>query len=194
MGGGTGEGAVQVGGKEVVAYLCLRCAPKEAVPMNTCQAPVVLTLQERTAGEAIDLQGDAVLSLSDILRDIELRRQIGILRIAHTLAVDPQVIAVAHAVEAHVDVAVFPVGRNSKGATIGAHGVGHRAVIGEPARTVGHDAIGRLVEREGIGHVTIERLIPRLSVSQAPYLPAAGHVDVGPRRIAIVLGTIVVLG
>ena len=44
----------------------------------------------------------------EIRGDIEFGRQIGVLAIPHPLSVDPQVIAMPHAVEAHIDVATLP--------------------------------------------------------------------------------------
>ena len=40
--------------------------------MNTRQTPVVLTLEERATGEAIYLQGDGVVTLNEIVGDVEL--------------------------------------------------------------------------------------------------------------------------
>ena len=164
---------VKIGGEEMVTYLCLGCSIEEAMAMDARQAPIVLTLQERTAREAIHLQGNHVLTLDEVFRNIELRGQIGVLAIAHALPVDPEIIAVAHAVEAHIDIAAIKhIGRNGERAAISTHRVGHVAVIHEPRGTVGHHTIGRFVEREGIGHIAIERLVPRFSVVQAPHLPA----------------------
>ena len=50
-----GVSVVQVGGEEVVTNLCLRSSPQETMSLDARQAPVVLTLQERAAGEAVDL-------------------------------------------------------------------------------------------------------------------------------------------
>ena len=43
-----------------------------AVALYARQSPVVLALQKRAAGEAIDLQGQLVLALYEIGRDVEL--------------------------------------------------------------------------------------------------------------------------
>ena len=94
----------------------------------------------------------------------------------------------AHAIEADVDVAVLPALRYGKGAAIGANGVGHVVFIGEPRRTVGHDAERRAVIFKRILRVAVQRLVPRLVVIQPPYLPARGHVDVRPRSVVEVLG------
>ena len=34
--------------------------------MNTCQAPVVLTLQERTTGKAIDMQSNGIITINSV--------------------------------------------------------------------------------------------------------------------------------
>ena len=39
--------------------------------MDTREAPVVLTLEEGAAGEAIDLQGDGVVALHEIVGNLE---------------------------------------------------------------------------------------------------------------------------
>ena len=157
--------------------------------LDTRQAPVVLTLQERTTGKAVDLQGHDVVALHQIVGDIELSRHIGVFAITHTLTIDPKVETVAYAVEAHIDIVPREtVGGNVEVTPVGANGIGHRAVVGEPTWTLSHDAVSLLVEREGIGHVTIQRLVPRFVVVQAPYLPTRRHVDIGPRCIVVVLG------
>ena len=89
-------------------------------------------------------------------------------------------------IEPHIDiVSVQTISGDVEMAAIGTHWVGHIAVIGEPSRTVGHNAICRFVERERVGHITIERLVPRLVVVQSPYLPAARHIDVRPSGIIV---------
>ena len=178
---------IQVGGEEVVADAHLRCCVDKAVTVDTRQAPVVLTFQERAAGEAVHLQGHHVLALDQVFRNVELRRQVGVLRVAHALAVHPEVVTVAHAVEAHEDiVAGEPVGVHRECLAVSAHGIGHRTVIGEPPRTLGHDAERRAVILERVLRVAVERLVPRLVVVQAPHLPARGHVDVGPGSVVVV--------
>ena len=66
-----GIGIVEVGGEEIVAYLTLGGRPQEAAAMDTREAPVVLTLEEGAAGEAIDLQGDGVVALHEIVGNLE---------------------------------------------------------------------------------------------------------------------------
>ena len=183
---GVGVGGIEVGREEVVANLALRGCPKEAVTLDARQSPVVLALQEGAARKAIDLQGHRVLALHEVVGDVELGGQVGVLAVAHTLAVHPEVVAVAHTVETHIHFPTLPVGWHGELAAIGAHGVGHVALVGEPARTVGHHAVGGLVEREGIGHIAVERLVPALVVAQSIDLPAGGNINVRPGGIVVV--------
>ena len=122
-----------------------------------------------------------------VVGDVELGRYVGVFAVAHALSVHPKVEAVTHAVEAHVDVvASQTVGCDVEVAAIGTHRVRHIAVVGEPSRPVSHHAVGRLVKREGVGHVAVERLVPRLSVVHSPHLPAGRYVDAGPGCVVIV--------
>ena len=114
--------------------------------MDTREAPIVLTLQERATGEAVYLQGNAVLALSEVWCDVEFRGQVRVFRVTYALSVDPQVVAVAHAVEAYVDITSLPFRWHGKGTAIGAHGVGHVAIVGKPTGTLLHDAEGGLVK------------------------------------------------
>ena len=71
VGLGIDIGIIEVGGEEIVAYLTLGGRPQEAAAMDTREAPVVLTLEEGAAGEAIDLQGDGVVALHEIVGNLE---------------------------------------------------------------------------------------------------------------------------
>ena len=94
----------------------------------------------------------------------------------------------AGTVETHIDFAPVPAGRSGERAAVAAHRVLHRRVVGEPRRTVGHDAIGILVITEGICHVAIQRLVPRLAMADAIYLPCRRHVYIIPCGSVVVLG------
>ena len=190
---GTGEGGVEHCCEKVVANLTLGSRPEETRAVDTRQSPIVLTFQERSASETIDLQCYGILALSQIGSDVEFRRQVRVLAIAYTLAVYPKIVAVTHAVESNVHVAASPVGGNGEGAPIGSDGIGHTAVIGKPTRAVGHHRVSAFVERERIGHIAVKWFVPRLAVAQAPDLPTGRHVDVGPRCVVVVLGAIIVL-
>ena len=185
---------IEVGVEEIVANLTFRCRPKETRAVNTRQSPVVLTFQERPAGETEHLQGDGILASRQIRGNIEFRRQVRILAVPYPLAVNPQVVSMSHAVEAHIHVAAGPVGRNGERATVGSHRIRHTAVISKPTRTVGHHRISAFVVRKRIGHIAVQGLVPRFAMVQSPHLPARRHVNVGPRRVIIVLATILVLG
>ena len=180
------ETGIEVSREEVVTNLALGSSPQEAMTLNTCQSPIVLTLQERTTGEAINLQGDGILTLGQIICDIEFRRQIGVFAIAHTLTIHPEVITVTHTVETHIDISAFPTGRHCKLTAIGTHRIGHIPFVGEPSWTVSHHAVGVLVEGERISHITIEGLVPILVVMKAINLPAGGYINIAPSSIIIV--------
>ena len=110
--------------------------------LNTSQSPVVLTLDERTGSETVDLQRYGVRAFLYIFRDVEFRWQIRILAVADALTVNPEIIAVSYTVEANIDVAPVPVVGQRELTAIGAYGVRHVAIIREPSWTLGHDAIG----------------------------------------------------
>ena len=93
----------------------------------------------------------------------------------------------ADAVEAHIDIATSPLGRNGEVATVGTYRILLATRIGKPTGTFGHHAIGRLIIGEGIAGIAIEGLVPRLVVVQSPDLPAAGHIDIGPCGIIEIL-------
>ena len=170
---GVGVCGVEVGGEEVVADAHLGSTVDEAAAVDTRQSPVVLTLEERTAGETVHLQGNGVLAFNQVLRNVELRGQVRVLRVAYALAVHPEVVAVTHAIEAHEDIAARqPVGVHGERLAVGAHGVWHRAVIGEPSWTLGHHAERRLVVFKGVLRIAVKRLVPVLVVVQSPNLPA----------------------
>ena len=186
---------VQIGREEIVANLRLWCRPEEAAAVDARQSPVVLALEERAAGETVDLQGQRVFTLGDVVGNPKLRRQVRVLRVANALTVHPEIISVTHTVEAHVDVAVLPGAGDGKGAAVGAHGVGHRVVVGVVAGTAGHDREGLLVIGERVPHpVHVQRLVPRHVVVQSPHLPARWHVDGRPAGVGKVLGAPGVLG
>ena len=182
-------GGIKVSGEEVVTYLALRSSPQEAVTLNARESPIVLTLNERTACEAIHLQGDGVLPLGHIVRDIELRGQVRILAVAHTLAVHPKVVTMSHSIETHIHLPVLPVRRDGELTAIRAHRVGHVTLIGEPARALSHHTVRVLVVRERICHIAVQGLVPILVVVQPIHLPARRHIDVAPCSIVIVLLT-----
>ena len=152
---------VEIGSEEIISDLDLGGCPQETVTLDTREAPVVLTLKERATGETIDLQGHDVLAHCEIIGDIKLGRHIRVLAIAHTLSVDPEIEAVPYPIETYIDIMVGEhLSRHRECLTIGAYRIGHATVVLEPVRATGHDTIRGLVEREGIGHITIERLIP----------------------------------
>ena len=142
--------ATEGGGEEVVADLRLRSRPKEHVARDARQAPVVLALQERAAGEAIHAHGYIIGSRAHVLCNIKVRGQVAVLGIAYKLSVHPDVVAVSGTIEAHVDVAVVPPGRQGELAAIGANGVFLRAAVGPVGWAVGHDTPRIGVIGEGI--------------------------------------------
>ena len=73
--------------------------------LDAREAPVVLTLQERAAGEAIHLQSHHIFTFHKVVRDVEFGRHIGVLTVSHTLSVNPQVEAMPYPIETHENVA-----------------------------------------------------------------------------------------
>ena len=141
--------------------------------LNACQAPVILTFQEGTAGEAIHLQGHHIIALHKVFRNVEFGRHIRIFAIAHTLSVHPQVEAMPYPIETHKDVVSSQfISCYVEFLAISADRILHIVVVGEPAWTVGHNAVCRLVERKRISHITIKRFVPSLTVFHSPHLPA----------------------
>ena len=179
-GRGQGVGTVQCCGEEVVAYLCLGRRPQENVARDAGEAPIVLALQEGTAGEAVHAHGDIITSRTDKVGDPELRGQVGILGITSKLSVHPHVVAVAGAIEAHIHIAPLPGVGQVEVPAVGADGVLHGAAIGPIGRAVGHDAPRLGVVGEGIGGVDIQGLVPVLAVAEAIHLPRGGHIDIVP--------------
>ena len=166
--------------------MALRRCPQEAMTLNTCESPIVLALQERTASETIHLQSDGVLTLGHIVGDVELRRKIGVLAVSNSLTIHPKVITVSHAIETHVDVSVFPIGWDGELTTIRTHRVGHVTLVGEPTWAVSHHAVGVSVVGERILHIAIQRFVPILVVANTINLPAGRHIDVAPCCIVII--------
>ena len=56
---------------------------------DTCKAPEVLILEVRAIAPAHDLHGDEVTAWLQVFRDIELGCDLGVLRVAYVLAIDP---------------------------------------------------------------------------------------------------------
>ncbi len=109
---------VEVGGEEIVAYLGLGRAPQEYVALYAGESPVVLVLEQRTAGKAVHLHGDGIGARVQILRNLKLRGQVRVLTVAHNVAVYPKVIAVSGAVAAHIHIATLPVLGQHEGAAV----------------------------------------------------------------------------
>ena len=87
-----------------------RRSPENHVAHNARQSPIVLTFEERTAREAIDLhRHDIVAADIHVIGHVELRRQIRIFGIAHKLTVHPDVIAVSSTIETQENVLAVPV-------------------------------------------------------------------------------------
>ena len=100
----------------------------------------------------------------------------------------------SNAVEPNIHVAPCPLSWNREMPAVGAHGIGHVAVIGEPTGTVSHHAVGRLIEREGICHVAVQWLVPVLVVMKSIYLPARRNIDISPVGVVVVFAAVVHVG
>ena len=99
--------------------MSLRSGIEVHLASNTGEAPEVLILEIRAITPAHDLHGDEVLTCLQVLGDVELGCYLGILRVAHELAIDPdgEVASGRAYVEEHL--LTFPVGRQVEGTTIG---------------------------------------------------------------------------
>ena len=95
--------------EEEIVDARLGSAPEVDVAGDARQSPVVLTLEERAACEAVDTHADIVHARAYLICYLEFARQVGVLGIAYELAVDPNVVAVAGTIEADENVAPFPV-------------------------------------------------------------------------------------
>ena len=95
----------------------------------------------------------------------------------------------SHTIETHVDFPILPIRRNGELATIRTHRVGHVTLVGKPTWTFSHHAVGVLVKREWICHITIQGLVPILAMMNAIDLPAGRHIYVAPSSIIIILLT-----
>ena len=142
------------------------------VAMYAAQAEHVLVLDVRAVAPAIDFNADEVLDARlDVFRHVELGIDIGSLRIAHLLAVHPDIGGAVDAVEVEVDFAAVPRGGHRDGAAVAAHSVGlvhHRVAV------LTLDEGGQVLE--WVGHVGVD------GCAVALHLHARGHGYGLPRR------------
>ena len=125
------------------------------------EAEHVLVFEIRTVAPAIDLDGQQVFAILEVGREVEFGRQLGILRVADLLTVEPEVVGGIDAIEANVDVASLPVGRHRERGAIGRNGVPFRIRM-------------RRVRRMRILDVRVDRH------AVAAHLHATRHIDERP--------------
>ena len=180
-------GSEGCGTEEEVLDVVLRGGVEIDIACDTCQSPIVLTLQERTAGEAEALHGNGILALLNLVGNIPLAGQIGILGISGKLTVHPHVVRMSGSAETDKSLAVLPTLGQRKGTSVAAHGVLHVTAVCPRAIAVCHHAVGAGIGK-GVGGVNIQGLVPTLTIPDGIYLPGIGHGDVIPTGIVIVLG------
>lgn len=113
------------------------------------QPPEVLILQIRAVRPAVDLQRDEVLARPEVLRHVELRRQLAVLAVTDEAAVDPDVNVRRGGADRKRDLLPGPAGRHVERAAVGTHvilGVGDvRRIVPEVAAPcVAHIDIDRI--------------------------------------------------
>ena len=107
-----------------VPYPVLRTRPQRHVAEYPGEAKHVLVFEIAAVAPLINLHGDQILAiLLDVRRDVELGRQLGILRIAGEFAVHPHVERRPYALETKDRVASLPALRQRERAAVGRHGV-----------------------------------------------------------------------
>ena len=163
-----------------------RRSPENHIAHDARQSPIVLTFEERTAREAINLHRHDVVA-ADIheIGHVELRRQIRIFGIAHKLTVHPDVIAVSGTVETQENILAVPIRRHGEMPPIATDGILHRIVVGPVVGTTRHHTVIAVVG-EGKELVHVERLVPVFIVANAINLPRRRHVDVGPSGVVVI--------
>ena len=87
---------------------------------NTRKAPEVLVFKIGTVAPAHDLHSNEVLSLLQVLRNVELSSHLRVLGVAYVLAVDPHCEVAGGRAYVEVNLLPVPVGRQFEGTTVGA--------------------------------------------------------------------------
>ena len=164
---------------EEVVEAHLRRGEEAHVAVDAREAEHVLVLQEAAVAPAVDLHREQVVAVPEVLRHVELARQLGVLGIADLLPVDPHVVGAVHAVEAQEDLAPLPLRRHAERAAVGGDGVVvalvRVAVADGRMRDV---ALG--VPGVRVAHVRVA------GRAEAAHLHAARHVDREPLRVVVV--------
>ncbi len=104
----------------VIAQTGLRFGIQINAALDAGQAPEILILKVGTIGPAIHFDRDGVFTGADKLVQFELRRQLGILRIADPPAIHPNIISRAGRADLQEHVALLPAGRQVEVAPVGA--------------------------------------------------------------------------
>ena len=108
-----------------VGQMHLRTGIEINLAGNAGEAPEVLVFQIGTVAPAHYLHGDEVLTLLQILRDVELSSHLRVFRVAYVLAVDPYGEVAGGRAYVEVDFQSVPVLRQVEGAAVAA-----RVVVG----------------------------------------------------------------
>ena len=137
------------------------------VAVDARVAEHVLVLKVGAVAPAVDFHCELVLAVLEVLRDVELARELGVLGVAHLLSVHPHVVGGVDAVEADEHVAPGPALGHGERAAVGRDGV----VVGL-LRVAVEDA--RPLVRVGVAHVHVA------GRAEPAHLHAARHVDREP--------------
>ena len=112
----------QIGRDEHIVDVRLRTCIEISLAGNAAETPEVLVFVPRTIAPTHDLHGNQILlARNDVLSDVELASYLGILRIAHILAVHVNCDVGSGRTDVHVHILAFPIGRDGERATIRAH-------------------------------------------------------------------------
>ena len=119
--GGRFQIIAQAVGNMEVAHTYLPCGIQIHIAVDTAQAEHVLVFQIRAVAPSVHLAGYGVLSFAEIAGHVKLGVVVGTLRIAHRLAVYPDVEGTVAAVEVQEHLFVQPLFADVEGADIGTY-------------------------------------------------------------------------
>ena len=144
------------------------------ITMDATKTPEVLILEIRAIAVTINLDGNLILATPHILRDVELRGLHTALRVAHHLAIDPDIEGTHHTLEAQERLPQTPLGGQREATAVLPHGV---------ALDVGRVFLFRRTHHTG--RVNLEDITCRGvdGGSVAIHLPVGRHLEVIPLAV-----------